>query len=186
MTSEKIQSNYGKDKKVKIHDEEIQPIPTIKYLGLHVNEQLTWAEQVNYMTSNARRRLYSLKHLSSVFTDTDLIKTCYNSLIRPTMEYASTVWHFGLTSKQQKQIEKQQHIACKMTRLKEAPCLTDRTEKQCLSKYHKLELDNDNILNQFISDKLKITGHYRVPYAKTERLKNTFFMETPVLFNMCK
>jgi hypothetical protein len=63
-----------------------------KYLGVTINKHLDWKDHVLNITSRARSTLGVLKrNLSSCPTH---VKTkAYQALVRPKMEYASTVWN---------------------------------------------------------------------------------------------
>lgn len=70
----------------------IQTVPSIKYLGILFHYDLTWSSHVEYITGKALRKLGLLKRrLKLANKDTKL--HAYNTVIRPTLEYASIVWH---------------------------------------------------------------------------------------------
>ena len=63
-----------------------------KDLGVWVSSQLTWKKQVESMVSKANRVLGMLTR-TFVCRDLSLWKSLYVSLVRPHLEYASTVWN---------------------------------------------------------------------------------------------
>lgn len=70
----------------------IQTVPSIKYLGILFHFDLSWTSHVEYITGKALRKLGLLKRrLKLANKDTKL--HAYNAVIRPTLEYASIVWH---------------------------------------------------------------------------------------------
>ncbi|KAM3849703.1 death domain-containing protein 1 [Diretmus argenteus] len=79
--------------KLTINDLELQNVSTLKILGIHIQSNLKWSEQVVH-----------LYELTSIFT----------IYIRPTLEYAAPVWHSGLTGVQSKAIERVQRRAVRI------------------------------------------------------------------------
>lgn len=86
MTTNSQTSSYT------IDNIKIDTVLTYKYLGVIFNSTLTWNDHIEYITSKALKKLGLLKrrlHLAN--HDTRLL--AYNSLIRPSLEYASIIWH---------------------------------------------------------------------------------------------
>ena len=64
---------------------------TANYLGITIAKDLSWTEQISKVTSKANRSLGFLRR--NIKTNSEVIKTkAYNSIVRPTLEYAATVW----------------------------------------------------------------------------------------------
>ena len=83
-----------------------------KDLGVYISPDLGWKKQVQHMCSKANRVLGMLK---KTFTCRDLIlwRSLYISLVRPHLEYASSVWN-SLLKGEQEAIEKVQRRATKI------------------------------------------------------------------------
>lgn len=62
-----------------------------KHLGIYISSDLRWEQQVTYVLSRAARQLAVLKRLRSSLSQAALSKF-YTMYIRPSLEYASTVW----------------------------------------------------------------------------------------------
>lgn len=70
----------------------IDSVSTFKYLGIKFNSSLTWNDHIEHITSKSLKKLGLLKRRLHLATrDTRLL--AYNSLIRPSLEYASIIWH---------------------------------------------------------------------------------------------
>ena len=115
--------------------------------------------------------------------DERIRRSVYTTLVRPRMEYASSVWHWGLSSSQRKKLERQQKYFCKMLRI-DNECLTleDRRTKSCVKKYNTLEKQK-HVLSKFICKRLPRTNKFRLKIVKTERCRRSFFYKTPVEIN---
>ena len=88
----------------------------------------------------------------------------YEKIVRPRLEYASSVWHWGLTIAQSQKIERQQKIACKNLRIDNnwGEKLDARRTKVCKKKYLDFEKDVNNVLNQFVCVRMSRTNNYRL------------------------
>ncbi len=89
---------------------EIEQVDSIKYLGLTINDNLSWSDH----TSKKARRLIGL--LFRQFyncADTSTIRALYLTLIRPHLKYANQVWDPYLV-KDCKLLEDVQRFACKV------------------------------------------------------------------------
>ena len=74
-----------------IHNIVLQETNTIKYLGVHIDNKLTWKSHVDTIVAKAN----SVKgFLSQNFKHCppSVKSKCYQTLIRPVLEYASIVW----------------------------------------------------------------------------------------------
>ena len=71
-----------------------------KLLGVHISDNLKWAQHVDALASKVASRLYFLKQLKKSGASTEVLICFYVSVIRPVLEYACPVWHSGLTTGQ--------------------------------------------------------------------------------------
>lgn len=61
------------------------------YLGVNISSNLTWSKHINQITSNTNRNLNFVRR--NLYSCTKQIKqTAYMSLVRPLVEYSSSVW----------------------------------------------------------------------------------------------
>ena len=86
----------------------IQEVPFIKYLGVSIDNQLTWNEHIKRITSKAISvKSFLQRNLSSCPIKVKI--NCYKSLVRPILEYASIVWspHTQLNINKVEKIQRQ-------------------------------------------------------------------------------
>lgn len=100
-----MEINIGKTKHIRFSSGTILPPPTyavndtivetvssIKYLGIFLNYDLTWNSHLEYITNKSFKKLGLLRRrLKCANADTKLL--AYKTLVRPSLEYASTIWH---------------------------------------------------------------------------------------------
>src|SRR5579859_1880092 len=75
----------------KLFDRCLATVQTYKYLGLHISHDLNWNKHVNFVTSKAGKMLY-LTRLALRRSSTDVKTSAYKSIVRPLLEYSSSVW----------------------------------------------------------------------------------------------
>jgi hypothetical protein len=118
----------------------------------------------------------------------DIVKV-YVSLVRPIMEYASQVWHAGLTEQQAHMLESIQQRALKVAfptldydqALMEANLMTlyERREVLCKRLFSSAQ-DSSHKLNPLLPNPRVITHNqrhaakYPLPVCKTNRFKDSF------------
>ena len=77
--------------KYHLHGCVLESVPSAKILGVTISEDLKWSEHINNITKKANQTLGFLKRNIRVHNK-DLKSTAYKTLVRPQLEYASTVW----------------------------------------------------------------------------------------------
>ena len=89
----------------------IKEVPHAKYLGVIIDQHLTWNEHTNYVTSKANKvKCFLQRNLKSC--PTTVKTTCYNSLIRSILDYASIIWS-PYTQKNIQSVESVQRMAAR-------------------------------------------------------------------------
>ena len=74
-----------------LHNQNLSETDSAKYLGLTITSDLQWNQHINNVTNKANSILGLLRRNLRIPSQT--IKThAYQSLVRPHLEYASTVW----------------------------------------------------------------------------------------------
>ena len=97
-----------------INDLELQKVSTLKILGIYIQSNLKWSEQVDHLCKTASQRLFLLRRLKNSAIPPDDLTSIFTIYIRPTLEYAAPVWHSGLTGVQSKAIERVQRRAVRI------------------------------------------------------------------------
>ena len=69
----------------------IQQVNSTKYLGVTITNNLSWSEHITKIINKANSiRAFLQRNLSQC--QRSVKSACYNTYVRPTLEYASTVW----------------------------------------------------------------------------------------------
>lgn len=69
----------------------LSSVNTYKYLGVHIDNNLTWNNHVSYVINNANRTLGFLRRNFSL-APVSLKLLLYKTLVRSKLEYASSIW----------------------------------------------------------------------------------------------
>ena len=71
--------------------EVIKNVSSHKYLGVFISSDLKWNNHTEYLCEHASKKLSMLKSLKFTL-DRKSLETIYVSCIRPSLEYANTLW----------------------------------------------------------------------------------------------
>jgi len=74
-----------------LHHTKLQSVKSAKYLGVTLTSNLTWSEHTNNVVSKANKSLGMLQRNLKVAPNT-VKSQAYQTLVRPQLEYACTVW----------------------------------------------------------------------------------------------
>ena len=89
-------SNHKKAKplntKYILHNVELENVTAAKYLGVTIADDLSWSKHIDITTKKANQTFGFLKRNIQVHNK-DLKSVAYKTLVRPQLEYASTVWY---------------------------------------------------------------------------------------------
>ena len=64
---------------------------TFKYLGITINQYMTWSDHIESLVAKANQQIGLLKHVKHLLSCPARI-TLYNALILPILDYADIVW----------------------------------------------------------------------------------------------
>ncbi len=74
-----------------LHGETLEEVTSAKYLGVTISDDMTWNRHVDKITARANSKLGFLRRNLKV-RDSKLKETAYKAIVRPALEYCSTVW----------------------------------------------------------------------------------------------
>jgi hypothetical protein len=77
--------------KYTIDGQVLNNVNSAKYLGSNIHKTLSWDDHINKVMKKAHNTLFFLgRSISRCLTN--IKAQCYSTLVRPSLEYASTVW----------------------------------------------------------------------------------------------
>ena len=97
MTATRLREPNATIRNYSIGQAALSRVYSYKYLGVMLTSDLGWSEHVNYVVLKANRALgFIRRNLGPCSKETKL--KCYVTLVRPILEYASSVWDPYLAS----------------------------------------------------------------------------------------
>ena len=90
---------------MKLNDKVIEPVDTIKLLGVYLTNDLKWSVNTANICKKVNQRLYLVRKLKQFGLQKDELITAWRSIVRPVTEYAIPFWHSGLTETDCNKIE---------------------------------------------------------------------------------
>ena len=96
-----------------LHGHVLEQVQSAKYLGVTIQSNLRWNEHVDTITAKANRTIGFLRRNLKI-KSRKIKEKAYKGLVRPLVEYASTVWD-PYTDTQTKQIEMVQRRGVRFT-----------------------------------------------------------------------
>ena len=80
-----------------LHGHTLEVVDSSKYLGVTISEDLTWRKHIDDTATKANKTLGFVRRNLSECTS-QVKSVAYTTMVRPTLEYSSTVWDPHLTS----------------------------------------------------------------------------------------
>jgi hypothetical protein len=158
----------------------VEIAPSMKLLGVHLNNKLTWHAHVNHLRVACSRRLHILRSLRGMISRKQL-HIVYEATIRSLMDYACPVF-IGLNKKQQKvlnTISKRAHKIINYGLVDKLQCdacdLQERRLRLSVKLWRKIESNPCHLLQRLIPPKLEHSQKYRLSYFRTHKYGNSFF-----------
>ena len=75
----------------RLHNQELKHVPSTTYLGVELSSDLTWRDQINKVYSKGNKQPGFLGRNLQI-NNTKVKETAYTGLVRPALEYCSTIW----------------------------------------------------------------------------------------------
>jgi hypothetical protein len=74
-----------------VHNHQLEVVPSAKYLGITISEDLTWNKHISQVSSKASRTLGLVKRNLKI-SSPKIKEQAFNALVKPTVEYSAAVW----------------------------------------------------------------------------------------------
>ena len=179
-----LRQNKNSKDKIIINNTPVAIVPSYKYLGVTIQENLKWNEHIEIQEKKANKRMYHVRRLKKYKLDSNIICLFYNSVVSSVLVYSLSSW-FGACDKKQKDIlSKFNRQVCKITSEEVHPKIevpSNIYEQKCISLITKMLHDQDHYLHHQII--ALPHGRLRSIKCTTERMKKTFLPSAIRMFN---
>ena len=181
-----------------LHNHCLKHVDHAKYLGITIAKDLRWNRHVDTISTKASNTLNFLRRNINI-GNPKLKEIAYKALVRPILEYSSSVWH-PYTDTLTKKLENVQRRAARFTlnrytreasvsaMIKELSwqTLEERRQLNCLAMFYKL---HNNLVATDIKNYLEPKNHhfptrtensqaYRIPHSSKDYHRLSFFPRT--------
>ena len=176
----------------------LDAVDNATYLGINIAKDLSWNKQVSRVAAKGNRMLGFIKR-NVITTSRSTKELAYNSLVRPTMEYAAAVWcpYYGNQIHDIKMVQRRAARYCLHAYGHDSVTTMIQQLKWEMPEQRRLKarvvmgyrVVNDLIKipkDQVIPNKSSTRGHhikYHTIYAKRNYYKYTFFPTVIPLWN---
>ena len=107
-----FRSQYDDD--LFLDDVKISPSECTKFLGIFIDNKLSFNSHVNSLVSKCNARLFLMRKLKTFGLNNDGLKTFYVSNIRSVMSYAAPAWYTLLSNTNKQRLERIQRSATRI------------------------------------------------------------------------
>jgi len=153
---------------VTIDNTQVAIVPSYKYLGVIIQEDLKWHEHVKAQAKKANQRMYFVRRLRKLKVDSKIICLFYNSVVSSVLVYAIPSWYDACGTVLQGTISNFHHKTCKLTvdSVHASIEMPHRVCRQiCVSLITKFVNDKDHALHNYIH--ILPHGNLRTEKCKT-------------------
>jgi len=167
---------------VTINNTSVSQVPSYKYLGIIIQNNLKWNEHVAAQTKKADQRMYCVRRLRKLKIDNEILCLFYNSVVSSVLVYGVPCW-FNLCGKElEKDVRK---FAKRMNKMMDDCIEVENprtvTSTKCKSLTSKIVKDETHPLYPYVTTLPH--GRLRLPSCKTERFKKSFLPYATKIFN---
>ena len=84
----------------------VQRVESVKFLGLHISNTLSWSENITATVKKAEQRLYFIRSLKKAGLSCQQLTQVYRGLVEGVLEGGITVWYCNTTVKEKKALQR--------------------------------------------------------------------------------
>ena len=181
-----------------IHGHVLESVESAKYLGIHIHKQLNWNTHINKTMAKANSTCSFLRR--NLQKSPECTKElAYKSMVRPILEYASTVWdphtqeNIGKVEMVQRRaarfVKNQYSQSSSVIKLLDQlhwQTLRERGAQAKVVMFYKIIHGIVSIPTSALSQPIVVRGYshrYLIPFARTVTYQRSYFPDTIRLWN---
>ena len=164
-----------------INGETVGTVESFKYLGVVLDNKLSFTQHATEIQKKSQQRLYVLRRLRSFSLDPKLLLLLYRSIIESLLTYCNTCFFPMLSVQNRNKLLKVSQAAAKIIN-HPVPLLSDLTDRAVLRKAHAIVTDRTHPLNSCFQ-LLPSGRRYRCFKCKSVRFKKSFIPYAVSLLN---
>ena len=173
----------NKPNPVQIKETNVERVASFKYLGVVLDNTLSWTKNIDNIVNKVKPRMYCLRKLKSFNVDNKLLQMFYSSVVCGALTFGLTCWGGNISIQDRSRLDKMIKKAGGVIGKKQ-----DNLDTMCT---HRTEIKMKNILkdethplrDEYTSRLNRRSGRYRAPKTKTNRHSNSFIPRSIRIFN---
>ncbi|KAL0199254.1 hypothetical protein M9458_007794, partial [Cirrhinus mrigala] len=151
----------------------VERVADFRFLGVHIEDNLSWSVNTAELLKKAQQRLYFLRTLRKNNITQRLLVSFYSATVESILTYCICIWYPSCTVAQKKALQRvintaQKIVGCPL------PSLEDLHSSRCLKKAQNIIKDTSHPGHPLF-ELLPSGRRYRLINARTNRLKNSLF-----------
>ena len=163
---------------ITIHSEQINQVCSYTYLGVVIDNLLSWKEQIETVCKKTKQRIYFLRRLRSFGASRRILLLFFTSVIMSVLQYCSTTWYGCLSVALKSQMLQQLNICSKIVGQPLQELYTSTYDNSMLRLAKNITSNSSHVLHG--EYRLLPSGRrYSVPTHKKVRLKKSFVHQSP-------
>ena len=184
-----------------IHNEALEEVPTAKYLGISLHQNMKWNHHVNQLSTKANStRAFLQRNIRSCPRHIKIM--CYKTLLRPVLEYGCEVWDPSTQMLRQRlEMVQRRYVRFIFNDFKNSSSVSDMLHKLHLPTLEERRAQYKAIMMHRIVNsavdipkpnylipvtRSSLRGHdqkFHVPFARTQAFQTSFFPDTIRMWN---
>ena len=168
---------------VTIKGSTVERIKTYKYLGLVIDNKLSWRDHTEYLCKKLRSRMYCLRKMKKFHVNSKILKMFYDSVFSSVWKYCLTAWGGNCRKVDQWNISSGIKQASRAIG-EDLPSFDSTYETVVMRKFNKIWKDSSHPLNDKFHNSVSARSNRLIlPYACTNRHKSSFVVRAMHLYN---
>ncbi|KAK1805735.1 hypothetical protein P4O66_001999 [Electrophorus voltai] len=155
---------------VRISGTTVERVDSVRYLGVHISQDLSWSRHTNSLAKKARQHLYHLRCLRDFRLPSKVLRNFYTCTIESILTENITVW-FGNSTKQDRQALQRVVRSAERITDTELPDLQTIYYKRCQTKARRIVKDPTHP-NNILFSLLRNSNCRRRPEMKSKKRKD--------------
>ena len=159
---------------ISVHDHNIKQVTSYKYLGVQIDQDLSWHTHVTTVCSKIHQRLHFLRRLRLFGVSVNIMLTFYRASIESILRYGMSSWFGNLTVVYKSQIARLANIAGKIMGMATPPITPQAIFEQGVVRQARNILSDPLHVLKPEYDLMPSGSRFRTPTCYYNRYKHSF------------
>lgn len=159
----------------------VKKVSSVKYLGVHIDDDLTTTTNTSAVLKKAQQRFHCLRRLRKTGLPTTHLTTFYRGTVESVLTYGFTTWFGCCSARDKKRLNRLVKTASKIIGAP-LPCLMELYQQRCISRATSIIMDPLHPSHHIFS-LLPSRKRYSSIICRTSRKLNSFFPQAVRLIN---